>query len=748
MNTHLINKAGGFAKFVALLVTAALVAAGFAIHLSGTLATPEDIVVTLECESGISAGSHIEVGQTRNMTVSYLFDARSTDTAKATVSYTPGTSASNVRTTGVSAGVAAIAFGTKIGLIATVLYQITDSQNVSAYTIKDGGEVYFSGVGVSPKASPVSVTEGSFDRIIWKSMNNNVAEVASNGSITPKGLGATIVTGNFIDKWGVPRDLHLLVGVGVKLSDSNLGDLLELIQKGEGILANNPDQYTTDSLNDLQDAVENGKDILNGNNPSDEDIDDAIKDLQDAIGGMQTRPTTPTGIIGPDGEGNYYKPVGDPANIYEVVDGDGASKQPPEFVYNPDGDPVNKPDKNRPAHPHGGFYYVEDPDGSNIYKKVGGNGSLSDSPAIWGGPNGQFGGGDDEPVVKHADGSYWVSRGQNVWQKVETPTTLGDLTGGGPSKDPSATPGKPVYTDNNGKYYIIAGEDNDGNEIYYGDPVGGNSLLDSTNAGLVDDDVIYYKKPDGSMTTVKPSKPIVEPGAGNGVTGRILKKETAGDTSDWIEIARNGDYSLIVRANFIALYDSWPADDASVQGIYYGDNNKYINSHVQQKINAWFHPLQNSVPEKLAANANLRNYTVKNTASLQQTLGSGPIESGVGRYDGLSKPIADPDAMGPDIAFALSYGEAVNYISNVCMYGGTINPESNAIAKANFAMLESYQTDAAKNRFMWLRSPGNTATSASALYLKTGSAFQTELVSLELIYPAVWVDSAIWDGQN
>ena len=744
MNTHLINKAGGFAKFVALLVTAALVAAGFAIHLSGTLASPEDIVVNLECESGISAASHIEVGQTKNLMTTYLFEAYSTDTGKATVSFTPGTSLNNVRTMGKSAGVAGIAYGTKAGVINTILYQITDSRNVSAYTIKDGGEVYFSGVGVSPKASPVAVTAGNFGTIVWKSMNNNIAEVATSGFITPKGLGATIITGNFIDKWGVPRDLHLLVGVGVKLSDSNLGDLLELIQKGEGILANDPDQYTTDSLNDLQDAVDKGKDVLNSSNPSDEAIDDAIKDLEDAIGGMQTRPTTPGGVIGPDDQGNYYKPVGDPPNVFEVVDENGASKQPPEFVYNPDGDPVNKPDKNRPAYPNGGLYYVEDPEGSNIYKKVCGSGSLKDSPAIWGGPNGQFGGGDDEPVVKHGDGGYWVNRGQNVWQKVETPTTLGDLTGGGPSKDPSATPGKPIYTDNNGKYYIIAGEDNDGNEIYYGDPVGGNSLLDSTKAGLEDDDVIYYKRPDGTMTTVKPSKPIVTPGEDNGVTGRILDKDTAGDTSDWIEIARNGDYSLIVRANFIPMYENWPANDATLQGMYFGSNNNYINSQVQQKINAWFHPLQNSVPQKLAANANLRNYTVKNTSSY--ALGSGPILSGAGRFDGLSKPIADPDDMGPDVAFALSYGEAVNYLSKACMYGGSINPESNAVAKANFEILMSYSTNIPYDKYMWLRSPGNDAASASVLPFKpNGMAFQTGITDQELIYPAVWVNSAIWD---
>ena len=324
-------------------------------------------------------------------------------------------------------------------------------------------------------------------------MNADVATVNSSGSITSKGIGATIIIGSFIDKWGVPRDLHLLVGVGVKLSDSRLSDLLELIKAGEKILGDGND-YTTDSRSDLADAVDGGKDVVNSNNPSDKAIEDAIKELEDAINGMIKKPTTPQGVIGPDGDGNYYKPVGDPENVYEVVDENGNSKQPPEYVYNPDGDPVNKSEENQPAYPKDGFYYVEDPEGSNIYKQVNQDGTLKDSPAIWGGPDGKFGGGDDETVYKYGN-DYWKHLGQNVWQKVDKskPTELDPtLIGGGPDENPATDPVTPIYKHGD-KYYVGPLPPGTDNGYYYGDKqTGGDGKLNSSATDQHSTDDKYY----------------------------------------------------------------------------------------------------------------------------------------------------------------------------------------------------------------------------------------------------------------
>ena len=212
-------------------------------------------------------------------------------------------------------------------------------------------------------------------------------------------------------------------------------------------------------------------------------------------------------IKGPDNQ--WYRPVGRPPHVYEKVNEDGSSQQPPAYVYSPDGVPGN--DEDRPAYLDGGSFWVEDPSGSNIWKKVhDDNGTLIQDPAKWGGPDGKLGGGDDKTARKFGD-DYWVDMGQNVWRKVDknNPTgPLGPLTGGGPDGDPSTSPVTPIYdnTANDGKYYVgPLGPDEGGNMYYYGDPIiGGNGALDSTASSREQDDVKYYKDANGNMTTAAP----------------------------------------------------------------------------------------------------------------------------------------------------------------------------------------------------------------------------------------------------
>jgi len=337
MHANDIQRKKWNAKLISIILTAALITSFGIIQLGATLAAPQDIVVNLECESGISAGSHIEVGAAKSLSTTYLFEAYSTKPDVAEVTFIPGTGIGNIKTTGLKAGIAGIAYGTENGTINTMLYQITDQKNVSAYSIKDGGELYFTGPG-ERKSSPVEVKTGSFDRIKWRSMNEAVASVDKNGDITSTGIGATIIIGSFTDKWGVPRDMHILTGVGIKYSDSGAGNLL-----------------------------------------------------------------------GPDKDGNYYKPVEDPKNVFEVVDKNGEGKVPPEYVYNPDGDPVDKSDNNRPAKENDGSFYVEDPEGSNNYKEVNSDGTLKDINAIPG-------------LDKTPDGGTIVIDGKE-WTKVKTDVT-------------------------------------------------------------------------------------------------------------------------------------------------------------------------------------------------------------------------------------------------------------------------------------------------------------------------------------
>ena len=590
MSTRNILKKSRTAKLVALLVTATMVASVLLINMGASLAAPEDIDVALECESGVAAANHIEVGHTKSIGTSYLFEAHSTDTAKAEVSFTPGSAIDNIKTTGVSAGVASVSFGTIRGLISTVRYQVTDSNNVSAYKIKDGGEVYFSGPDKT-KDSPVKVTAGDFSRIKWSSMNTGVAAVDNKGNITSKGTGAAIIIGSFTDKWGVPRDMHLLVGVGVKLSDSDLAHLLELVKKGEELLADDPDQYTTDSLQDLQDAVSGGKDVIDRTEPDAQGIKDAIKDLEDAINGIDKRPQKPDGVIGSDKDGNYYQPLGDPENVYEVVDGNGHGKQPPEFVYNPDGDPVNKPDKNRPAYPNGGSYYVEDPKGSNIYKPVNGGGIIKDEPAVWGGPDGMFGGGDDEYVKKFGD-DYWKHLGQNIWQKVDKnkPTQLDPtLVGGGPDENPATDPVTPIYKHDD-KYYVGPLPPGTENGYYYGDKLpGGDGKVNSTQDAMHATDDKYYLV-NGQMVPESqlPGIPGLED-TKNGETITI-------DGTEWIKVKTDstGKYALLLLNELLGPM----AYDYNPDFVY-----EYHSAVIRSSIDQWYKGFDAPMLKKFAGSA-------------------------------------------------------------------------------------------------------------------------------------------------
>jgi len=247
------------------------------------------------------------------------------------------------------------------------------------------------------------------------------------------------------------------------------------------------------------------------------------------------------------------------------------------------------------------------------------------------------------------------------------------------------------------------------------------------------------------MTTQKPDKPISD--VPDGTDGRILTPDKTGDSADWIEIAKNGDYSLIIRKDFINTYNNASRyGDPAWQYTYFGPNTKYNGSEVQNKINSWFAGTAAAAADNLSANARMRNYTVKNTALNE--IGSGTIPAGIN--DGFSKPVNEPDRAGLNVAFALSYGEAANFISQSYSWDGGQSAASNGIAKSNFAKLRIPSGSKAYDSF-WLRSPGNQTVSpftASELD-STGRVFQKYIDGFGgeygLVYPAVWVQTTIFD---
>ena len=207
-------------------------------------------------------------------------------------------------------------------------------------------------------------------------------------------------------------------------------------------------------------------------------------------------------LLGPDGNGDWFKPVGQPGNVYEVVDEHGNSETPKKYVLDEgkDGDPTDG--GCIPLVKDGDDFYVEQPD--NIFHKVDNNGDYNSNKGIWGGEDGQLGGGDDEDAAKFS-GAWYADLGQNIFKSV-TGQTSGALVGGGSDKNPVSKPATPVYQNpNNGKYYIGPITDSsDGSSFYYGDAAeDGNGLVDSESDYCQYTDEVWYLD-EGNMTTVKP----------------------------------------------------------------------------------------------------------------------------------------------------------------------------------------------------------------------------------------------------
>jgi len=114
--------------------------------------------------------------------------------------------------------------------------------------------------------------------------------------------------------------------------------------------------------------------------------------------------------------------------------------------------------------------------------------------------------------------------------------------------------------------------------------------------------------------------------------------------------------------------------------------------------------------------------------------------------DGFSKPTNIKLPSGKDIAFALSYSETASFCSSVHdVRGGP--PEyvdSSAIAKANAGKL-----DIPLNYGPWLRTMGDLPNEAGILHNQSPCgprAFQQQDSNkFGLVYPALWVDSSIFD---
>ena len=240
------------------------------------------------------------------------------------------------------------------------------------------------------------------------------------------------------------------------------------------------------------------------------------------------------------------------------------------------------------------------------------------------------------------------------------------------------------------------------------------------------------------------------------VVGKTLVPAKSGDNVNWNEIARYGNYSLIMRSHYVNWYtgkgyynnDKW-------QYMPYGTSTAYCTSRVYSVTNAWFNGTNSANGDNLSMNARLRKFTVENNSRC--VLGTAGDEQG--KTNGYSLPYNCKRSCGNDVAFALSYGEAVAFVSDISYTWQNGVRDSCAIASCNFKRfywppVPGAATNAAG---AWLRSPGFTSycmVTAGALQITGGGrgyAFQSYAVCQDdgkergYVYPALWVETAIFD---
>jgi len=253
------------------------------------------------------------------------------------------------------------------------------------------------------------------------------------------------------------------------------------------------------------------------------------------------------------------------------------------------------------------------------------------------------------------------------------------------------------------------------------------------------------------------------------VYGRILTPDRTGDSANWIEVAQNGPYSLIVRQTFISWRPNYLNynyyNDPKWQAFGHGATPDYRNSYIRDMINCWFNDkgdrFTNYVkyPDSLHLTARIRNFTMYNNAT--QVLGTNCKE--ISFRDGYSAPSPVKTGFGDDVAFALSFTEATNFIST----GADIRTAegyrmSNPYAQMNYRRLNIPIYDYPKGdgyTGMWLRTTGDCANTMGTITSGRtdldrrydGRVFQMHGSPQYwniCVYPALWVDSAIFDTNH
>ena len=240
--------------------------------------------------------------------------------------------------------------------------------------------------------------------------------------------------------------------------------------------------------------------------------------------------------------------------------------------------------------------------------------------------------------------------------------------------------------------------------------------------------------------------PVLGPVA---VDGRILTPDKTGDVVNWVEIAQYGNYSLIVRSSYLNIIGGSYYGNPAVQYFAFGTNTRYLDSFVRTRINNWFSgiPAAPAWEDNLYIGARLRDYTMQHSA-----LGAiGTCNTLTALYDGLSMPTPYQVGIGNDIAFALSYSECANFLSNIYFQrnNSLADQPSNYFAAINMTKVKI--PDPNPNFYsMWLRSTGDLSNTVGILGNEGRGRFRVfqqyinDTTMKGLIYPALWVNDGIF----
>jgi hypothetical protein len=207
-------------------------------------------------------------------------------------------------------------------------------------------------------------------------------------------------------------------------------------------------------------------------------------------------------------------------------------------------------------------------------------------------------------------------------------------------------------------------------------------------------------------------------------TTRLIPAATAGDTSDWLEIAVYGKYSLMLRR------DNIPETISSA-------TESYVGSPQQTGVNSWF-----AGTSTLAANAPLRSYAMQNDAL-----------SNLGTFSGSTSGISSPTpgtigATGNNVAFLGNFAEYASFCSLMWHDGTPPFPASSTEAQTNFKALNFAHTKVEPSR-----SPANVGMICAGLFSSNytyapanagiiGGVTSANSTPPYYIRPMLWVDNS------